>query len=167
VTKFNVSGLTYALKTGTSNVKTDKGNRPRDGWLAAYIPSKLVLMRAGNANAAPMYQNAFGGTIHADPIKQFLKSLLDNNYISNREMTNVETASVTISKITGKLPAENAPMELQVSTMGYLGVIPASADEAVTEVEYDAQCLGLASPLTPTNEVRRGYVIPNLTSFMP
>ena len=30
VTRFNVSGLTYALKTGTSNVVTDKGSRPRD-----------------------------------------------------------------------------------------------------------------------------------------
>ncbi|HCB52150.1 TPA: hypothetical protein DEP21_06385 [Patescibacteria group bacterium] len=30
VSKFNVKGLSLALKTGTSNAKTDKGNRPRD-----------------------------------------------------------------------------------------------------------------------------------------
>ena len=58
-TKFNVKGLTYALKTGTSNVVTDKGSRPRDGWLAAYTPSKVILMWAGNANAAPMYKTAY------------------------------------------------------------------------------------------------------------
>lgn len=120
---------------------TERGSRPRDGWLAAYMPNKLVLMRAGNANAAAMNANAFGGTIHADPIKQFLKALLDNNYISNAEMPNVETANLAISKVTGKLPAENAPMELQVSTMGYINSLPGEADDSVLETEYDAMCL--------------------------
>jgi membrane peptidoglycan carboxypeptidase len=167
VTKFNVAGLTYALKTGTSNVKTERGNRPRDGRLAAYMPDKLILMRAGNANATPMYQNAFGGTIHADPIKQFLKGLLDNNYLSNTEMTNVETATLTISKITGNLPADNAPMELQTSTMAYVNSVPTAKDEPLTEVEYDAQCLGVASPLTPSGQLKHGYVFPSLQSFIP
>ena len=30
ISKFNVPGLSLAIKSGTSNVKTDKGNRPRD-----------------------------------------------------------------------------------------------------------------------------------------
>lgn len=167
ITKFNVSGLTYALKTGTSNVVTERGSRPRDGWLAAYMPNKLVLMRAGNANASPMNANAFGGTIHADPIKQFLKSLLDTNYISNSEMPNIGTANVTISRVTGRLAAENAPMEMSVSSIGYISSVPSTADETVAEVEYDAQCLGIASPMTPSSDLRRGYVVQNFTSFMP
>ena len=134
---------------------TDKGSRPRDGWLAAYMPDKLVLMRAGNANAAPMYANAFGGTIHADPIKQFLKSLLDDNYISSSEMPNIETATLAVSRITGNLPAENAPMELQATTMGYINSLPTVMDNPIAGQEYDAQCLGVASPMTPTNEIRQ------------
>jgi hypothetical protein len=118
------------------------------------MPDKLILMRAGNANAAPMNANAFGGTIHADPIKQFLRGLLDTNYVSNKEMTNVETATLTISKITGNLPAENAPLELQTSTMAYVNSTPTARDAAITEVEYDAQCLGIASPLTPPNQIK-------------
>jgi membrane peptidoglycan carboxypeptidase len=51
VTKFNINGLTMALKTGTSNMKTDKGNNlPRDGWLATYNPSKVAVFWAGNAD---------------------------------------------------------------------------------------------------------------------
>jgi membrane peptidoglycan carboxypeptidase len=155
VSKFNVAGLTYALKTGTSNVKTDKGNRPRDGWLAAYTPDNLILMRAGNANATPMNANAFGGTIHADPIKQLLKGLLDENYLTNKEMTNVDTATLTISKLTGKLSVADTPVELQVSTMGYAQSLPTTSEGLITPVEYDASCLGLASPLTPTAELKR------------
>ncbi|MDR0281947.1 MAG: hypothetical protein LBI53_01110 [Candidatus Peribacteria bacterium] len=154
VTKFNVSGLTYALKTGTSNVKTDKGNRPRDGRLAAYMPDQLILMRAGNANATPMNVNAFGGTIHADPIKAFLKYLLDNNYISNKEMPNIETSMLTISKVTGNLPAENAPGELMVSTLSFLNNAPAKQDDPIGEIEYDALCLGIASPLAPKEDIK-------------
>lgn len=166
VTKFNVSGLTYALKTGTSNVKTDRGNRPRDGWMAAYMPDRLVLMRAGNANASPMQANAFGGTIQADPIKNFLKSLLDNNYLSNREMTNVETSTLSISKVTGKIPADNTPADLVTSTMAYINSVPGTVDTPVLEIEYDALCLGLSSPLTPPAEIKKGYVT-QVTSFMP
>ncbi|MDR0369574.1 MAG: hypothetical protein LBH96_03545 [Candidatus Peribacteria bacterium] len=146
---------------------TAKGSRPRDGWLAAYMPNKLVLMRAGNANASPMNANAFGGTIHADPIKQFLKSLLDENYISNSEMPNIGTANVTISRVTGRLVAENAPMEMSVSTIGYINSVPSTTDETITEIEYDAQCLGIASPMTPSSDLRKGYLVPNITSFMP
>lgn len=57
-------------------MKTDKGSRPRDGWLAAYTPSKVILMRAGNADARPMNSKAYGGSIHAESIKTFLNELL-------------------------------------------------------------------------------------------
>ena len=57
--KFTVSGLKYALKTGTSNAKTDRGNRARDGRLAAYTPDKVMMFRAGNADGTPMNVNAF------------------------------------------------------------------------------------------------------------
>ncbi|MEI8090781.1 MAG: hypothetical protein WCG98_00525 [bacterium] len=57
--KFTVSGLKFGLKTGTSNAKTDRGNRPRDGRVAAYTPSKVALFWAGNADGTPMNVNAF------------------------------------------------------------------------------------------------------------
>ena len=119
------------------------------------MPSKLVLMWAGNANAAPMNANAFGGTIHSDPIKQFLKGLLDANYLSNREMPNLETETLMISRITGRLATDSVPSALTVSTMGYIHAIPSTIEDLITEIEYDAQCLGIASPMTPSNEVRR------------
>jgi len=166
VNKFNVSGLTYALKTGTSNMKTAKWNRPRDWLVAAYTPDNLILMWAGNADASPMNSNAYWGTIQAQPLKDFLGWLVNGGYLTNREMTNVETASLNISKITWKLPAENAPSELIVSTMWYAWHIPTAADSNVTEFEYDASCMGVASPLTPFGETKHGYYM-NLTSFMP
>ncbi|MBP6086539.1 hypothetical protein KA478_05215 [Patescibacteria group bacterium] len=43
-------GLTYANKSGTTNLKDPKTNKnlPRDGWLAGYTPSKVAIFWAGN-----------------------------------------------------------------------------------------------------------------------
>ena len=166
VNKFNVSGLTYALKTWTSNMKTEKWNRPRDWLVAAYTPDNLVLMRAGNADASPMNSNAYWGTIHAQPLKEFLWWLVNWWYIANKDMTNVETSSLSISKVTWKLPGENEPWELIVSTLWYVNSLPKQSNGSVTVYEYDASCLKLASPLTPENEVKQWYYM-ELSSFMP
>ncbi len=166
VNKFNVSWLAYALKTGTSNMKTEKWNRPRDGLVAAYTPDNLILMWAGNADASPMNSNAYGWTIHAQPLKEFLWWLVKWWYITNREMPNVETASISISKITWKLPSETTPIEMIVSTMWYIKTIPSESDWEVVLYDYDASCLWLVSPMTPPEESKKWYYM-TLSSFMP
>lgn len=165
-TKFNVKGLTYALKTGTSNVKTDRGSRPRDGWLAAYTPSRVVLMWAGNANATPMNRNAYGGTIHANSIKSFLGELLQKNYLNNEEMPNKDTTALAISRVSGKLPSEYTPIPLIVQTLGWNGRLPQEVEGPISEIELDSSCYGKASPLTPEDQVKKGYLI-QPSSFMP
>ena len=166
VNKFNVSWLTYALKTWTSNMKTEKWNRPRDGLVAAYTPDNLILMWAGNADASPMNSNAYGWTIHSQPLKEFLWRLVNWWYITNRDMTNVETASINISKITWKLPSDTTPGEFITSTMWYINTLPGEYDWDVTMYEYDAACLWIVSPMTPIDEVKQWYLM-NLSSFMP
>jgi len=166
VNKFNVSWLTYALKTWTSNMKTAKWNRPRDGLVAAYTPDNLVLMRAGNADASPMNSNAYWWTIHAQPLKDFLGWLVKWWYITNKEMTNVETASINISKITWRIPSDSTPAEFIVSTMWYINNLPKETDWYTTMYEYDAACLWVISPLTPIDEIKHWYLT-DLSSFMP
>jgi len=166
VSKFNVSWLTYALKTWTSNMKTEKWNRPRDWLVAAYTPDNLILMWAGNADASPMNSNAYGWTIHAQPLKEFLWWLVKWWYITNREMTNVETSTLTISRITWKLPSETTPGELITSTMWFINTLPKEADWEVVTYEYDTSCLWIASPITPAEETKKWYYM-QLSSFMP
>lgn len=165
-TKFNVRGLTYALKTGTSNVKTDKGNRPRDGWLAAYTPSKVLLMWAGNADARPLNSKAYGGSIHADITKKFLADLLAQGHLTNEEMPNRETTTVNISTVSGKLAGENTPTNLILKTLGRNGSLPKETEAPITEIEIDTACFGKVSPLTPAEQIKKGYLIAPST-FMP
>lgn len=81
-------------------------------------------------------------------------------------MTNVDTAGVTISKITWKLPSSTTPSELVVSTLWYSKNLPKESEWEVTLYEYDASCLWVVSPMTPIEEVKKGYFM-KLSSFMP
>ncbi len=96
---FSVRGLKLAIKSGTSNMQTDKGSRPRDGVLVAYTPSKVAIFWAGNTDASPLNRNAFGGTINGTEMKSFFGWLRDNNQITNENMTAIDIAEVQISKI--------------------------------------------------------------------
>lgn len=166
INKFNVPWLSLAIKTGTSNVKTDKGNRPRDGWLASYNGTKVALFRAGNANATPLNKNAFGGTIQADPMKKFYTALLKNNYITNDVINQVDVANVTISKLSGKIANTNTPQAFAVNTMYYTKWVPLGSDGWATNIDYDIACNWAASPVTPASELRKWYLI-SPSSFMP
>lgn len=164
--KFTVSGLKYALKTWTSNAKTDKGNRARDWWLAAYTPSKVMLFRAGNADGTPMNTNAFGWTIHAAPVKKIFSWLMKNNYITNENIPEVDLMSVSINKISGKAAGPGTPSDLVVSTVKYKNSPWLSEDEWATAITFDGMCNGMVSPFTAPGDVKNWYLI-TPTTFMP
>lgn len=113
-----------------------------------------------------MNVNAYGGTIHATPIKQFFSFLLKNNYISNEAMPEKETVGIKISKISGKVATPATPEEFVVSTLKYAGAPSPALDDGAIALEYDAACNGQLSPYTPAEDVKRGYIIVPST-FMP
>ena len=162
---FDVSWLAYGLKTWTSDVKTDKWNRPRDWWLVGYTPSKVAIIWAGNADASPMYVNAFG-EINAAPIKKLFWWLLKNNYITNEQMPNIDTVSVSISKVSGKAASATTPADLTVSTLKYKNSPGLASDDWATPITFDGMCNWLVSPYTVPGDVKNGYlIVPN--TFMP
>ncbi len=164
--KFTVSWLKYALKTGTSNAKTDRGNRARDGWLAAYTPDKVMMFRAGNADGTPMNTNAFWWTIHANPVKKIFTRLKTNNYITNGDIPEADLMSVSISKISGKAAGPNTPKEFVVSTLKYKNSPGLAEDEGATPITFDGACNGTVSPYTFGDNIKNWYFI-KPTTFMP
>lgn len=159
VSRFNVQWLSLALKTGTSNVKTDRWNRPRDWWMAVYNGSKVAVFWAWNADWAPMNRNAFGWTIHANPMRAFFWSLVRNNYISNDTIRSMDVTTVDISKISWKIASESTPSEFIVNTMKYIQWPALESDSIIESFEYDILCNGLRSPTTPLDNIKNWYVI--------
>lgn len=102
-----------------------------------------------------MNVNAFGGTIHATPLKQFFAYLLKNNYIANEAMPEKETAGIQISKISGKTASPATPADFVVSTLKYAGAPAPIIDDGAVGLEYDAACHGQVSPFTPGEDIKQ------------
>ena len=164
--KFSVAGLKIALKTWTSDAKTDRGNRARDWWLAAYTPSKVMLFRAGNADGTPMNANAFWWNLHAAPVKKIFSRLVKNNYITNETIPEVDLTSVSINKISGKAASASTPAEFVVSTVKYKDSPGLAEDVWATPITFDGACNGAISPYTFGDNIKNGYLI-TPTTFMP
>ena len=104
--------------------------------------------------------------MNSSVVTSFLKDLLANNYIKNETMTAVDTTSVTISKVSGKLATSTTPADWAVSALAYNKSVPGAGDTPVTAIQYDASCNGKMSPYTPKDQAKNGYII-TPTSFMP
>ncbi len=164
-TKFNVAWLSFGLKTWTSDVKTPKGTRPRDWWLCAYTPSRVILLWMWNADASAMNVNAFWWAL-AGPFKKFMSSLLKNNYITDEKMLDKDTVSIKINKVSGKLATDSTPAALVISTLKYVWAPSPVADDLVSTITYDSSCNGAASPYTSPENLKNWYIIIPST-FMP
>jgi hypothetical protein len=51
--------------------------------------------------------------------------------------------------------------------MGYINSMPGETEEIIEEITYDASCIGTASPRSDSSDIWKGYLVQNLTSFMP
>jgi len=78
-----------------------------------------MMFRGGNADGTPMNVNAFGGNLHAAPVKKIYSWLLKNNYITNETIPEVDLMSVNINKISGKASTASTPADLVVNTVKY------------------------------------------------
>ena len=163
---YTVKWLKLWVKSGTSNMKTPKWDRARDGLLATYTPSKVAVFWWGNADWSAMYSNAYGWFLNAEAMRDFWSTLLANNYVANEWMTEVEVGRATISKISWKLATDSTPSEFKVTSMWYINTLPGEADAWATPIEFDGSCGGLSSPYTPASDLRQWYVI-TPSSFMP
>ncbi len=76
-----------------------------------------------------------------------------------------DVTSVSISRATGRLANDTTPEELVVSALTYNKNIP--ADDTYTAIEIDTSCIGVVTPLTPSNQIARAYVFQpvSITSF--
>ncbi len=163
---YSVRWLKLWVKSGTSNMKTPKWDRARDGWLATYTPSKVAIFWWWNADGSAMYSNAYGWFLNAEAMRDFWSTLLANNYVANEWMTEVEVGRATISKISWKLATDATPAEFQVTSMWYIKTLPSEWDSGATPIEFDGSCGWLSSPYTPASDLKQWYVI-TPSSFMP
>jgi hypothetical protein len=113
-----------------------------------------MIFRAGNADGTPMNTNAFGGTIHASPVKKVFSWLMKNNYLTNENIPEVDLMSVSISKLSGKAAGAGTPGDLTVSTVKFKDSPGLSEDDGAAGLTFDGMCNGMVSPFTAPGDVK-------------
>lgn len=121
----------------------NKEKLPRDGWLMAYTPSKVMALWAGNTDGSPLRRDAYGGWLNSPTWKSFVKKLLANQLITNEKPQEVDVKSVSISKISGKLANFDTPLALTKKSLGYIKTLPNEVDATTKKIQIDRMCGGI------------------------
>lgn len=167
LSKFTFPGISFAHKTGTSNIRTkDDKIMPKDGWLATYTPSKVTLFWAGNTTPKALNANAFWWWMNNTTWKEFWWDLKKWWYLTDEVVPETEVKRVTIAKNSGKLASESTPESYRINTLAYINTAPTDYDNGVKEIQVDNLCYGKVSDLTPPEDIIPWY-ISQVTSFMP
>lgn len=66
----------------------------------------------------------------------------------------VDTTSVQISKISGKLATADTPSEFVVSSVAYANGPGFTEDAGASAIQYDSTCGGMPSTLTPPADIK-------------
>lgn len=166
VNTFTFPWITTANKSGTTNVVKWNQKFPRDGWLATYTPTKVLVSWAWNTDWSALGFDAFGWWMNSPIQKDFVKKLQDNAMIQDQTMQQREVKWATISKLSWKLATYETPLAFAKKSLGYIKTLPTEVDTNAQSIEIDTLCNKLPSALTPPNDIATAYYI-NPQTIMP
>lgn len=151
--------IQFASKSGTTNVVRGDDKLPRDWWLVNYTNDKVIVNWAWNTNGNAMRRDAFWGWLNSPIRKAFVNKLVANDRIENSIPQQVDVRSVAVSKLTWKLASNDTPLLFTQQSLGYNQSIPTQVESWIETIEIDTLCNWLPSELTPTNQLKRAFVI--------
>lgn len=152
-------GRKNAVKTGTSNKRTDKDLvLPLDGWVAGYTPELATIVWTGNNDGTPMNM-AGSGFSNAGPIwRKFMIEALKDKPATDFEKPAGITA-VLVSSLSGKLPNANFPKSLIRKDIFSSKNIPTEYDNLLDFVEVDKVTGELPNEFTPEGSKKKAAVV--------
>jgi len=156
---FTVPGITIATKSGTTNVVNGDIKLPRDGWMASYTPSKVLLMWWWNTDATPMSFNAYGWWLNSPTRKTFLTRMKNQQYIVNETTQEVDVKKINISKLSWKLANVSTPSVFMKQSLWYIHSLPTEYDNQVSSYQVDTLCNWKPTDLTPETDLATAWYI--------
>ncbi len=165
----NLPSRPNAAKTGTANKRiSEEVILPGDTWTIGYTPQLTAAAWVGNNDGSPMGVLA-NGLASASPIwNKFMKVAH-----SQPEYAEVQTFAVpegivqrSVSKLTGKIPAETTPADQIVVETFAKWAVPLGVDDAFTTLTIDAASGLLPTEFTPESALTTKTFV-NLHSLQP
>lgn len=156
---FSFSGISFATKSWTTNVKRWEDKLPRDAWLAAYTPSHVMVFRGGNTDGSALRKDAFWWWINSPIWKTFSQKLQNDGRIQEEIISEREVKSVSISKVSWKLASYETPLALTKQSLWYINSLPTQVDNNISKIQVDTMCNGEVSEYTPPTDIAEAYII--------
>lgn len=166
VNNFNYPGITFAIKSWTSNVVRWESILPRDWRLAAYTPERVLINWSWNTDWSAMRRDAFWWWLNAPIRRSFMRKVEQHGDIQNNIPQQRDVRSVSISTISWKLASAETPLAFTQQSIGYINSLPTQVDNHVTSIDIDMLCRWLPSELTPEEDIQRAFII-NPESILP
>jgi membrane carboxypeptidase/penicillin-binding protein PbpC len=154
-----VPGYQAAAKTGTSNAciewrDASKGDckvrKPNNLWTIGYTPDLVVGVWVGNANSAPLPDNADGLNVAAPIWKEFM---IEAHKIMENPSKTFEVpdglVQPQVSLLSGELPTDCTPVDQRRSDLFLRERAPSKNDPGCVQVEVDKVTRLLASDSCP------------------
>lgn len=152
--------IDFALKTWTSNIRTNSWNSlPRDWWLVSYTPNSVWIFWAWNTRWEAMNPWTYWWRVNAPVWKTFFTKLKDEWLIKNSKINPVEIKNVSINEITWKLASSNTLSNLIVNTVAHIKSIPEKDDSSFKSIYVDTLCDWAVSDNTPSSDLKQAYLI--------
>lgn len=156
---FTIPGVQIATKSGTTNIVQWENKLPRDGWMASYTPSKVLMLRWWNTDGSAMAAEAYWGWLNSPSRKTFLTRMKSQQYIVNETAQEVDVKKVNISKLSWKLANVSTPLVFMQESLWFIHSLPTEYDNQVNSYQVDTLCFGKPSDLTPKSDLSTAWYI--------
>lgn len=145
--------ISFATKSGTTNVVKGEEKLPRDGRLATYTPSKVLIHRWWNTDGSALRYDAYGWWLNSPVWKSFVWKLNNSKYIVQETMEEREVKQVDVSQISWKLATVSTPLTFMKKSLGYIHSLPTEYDDHVSQLQIDTLCNWAPSEFTPEDSL--------------
>lgn len=160
-----IPGYNVASKTGTSNKRISANLiLPSDGWTFSYTPNLVVGVWAGNNDGSPLNRGAYGLSIIAPALKQFLIEALPKFDKDEFNLDNTEL--VSINRFNGFKVSQSTPAGVVISERFPIGRSPTESDNSAKYIDVDKRNNLLVNEYCPPDVIIEAFVL-NLNSMMP
>lgn len=154
-----------AVKTGTSNKRTEKGIWPLDNWTVGFTPDFTTVVWCGNNDSSVLYRSADGLNVAAPIWKEFMENAHKDLPASTFAVPE-GIKIVAVSRFSGKLPLENTDDRLIVRDKFASFNLPKEADNSLQIIEVDRLTGKLPNEFTPPDALEKRVIL-NFHSYYP
>ncbi len=151
-------GRQVASKTGTTNGISNGISDVRDAWTVGYTPSLVTAIWVGNNDHSPLGKGVLAANAAVPIFKSYMNGAL-RSLASESFYRPPEVKTMTVDRLSNKLPTDASPPNEQVTDIFTAWQIPTKNDDIHVKVKLCKGTNQLATDETPASQIEEKYFV--------